>query len=147
MILEMTGKAASGAGYAAAEEILTSGKADAKFRQIIETQGGNPAVKSSDITPGQHAQVVNAPLDGYVSELNNRALIAIARAAGAPQDRGAGIYIHAKKGSRVKKGEPIFTIYAERTWRLQKAIEVGRRLMPIVVEGMLLDRIPAVHWV
>jgi AMP phosphorylase len=147
IILEMTGKAAHGGGYAAAEDILVSGKARAKFKQIIEIQGGNPNVKSTDIAPGQHQLVVNAPIDGYVSEMNNRALIAIARAAGAPQDRGAGIYIYAKKGSRVKKGEPIFTIYADRSWRLQKATEVGRRLMPVVVEGMLLDRIPAVHWI
>ena len=27
--------------------------------------------------------------------------------------------------------------------RLQNAIEEGRRLMPILVEGMLLDRVPS----
>jgi AMP phosphorylase len=42
----------------------------------------------------------------------------------------------------VEKGEPIFTIYADRVWRLQKATEEGRRLMPVLVEGMLLDRVP-----
>jgi AMP phosphorylase len=47
---------------------------------------------------------------------------------------------------RVEKGEPIFTIFAEREWRLQKAVEIGRTLMPLVVEGMLLDRIPSEHW-
>jgi AMP phosphorylase len=46
----------------------------------------------------------------------------------------------------VKKGEPIFTIYADRSWRLQRALEEARRLMPIAVEGMLIDRVPGSHW-
>ncbi|MDD1652616.1 MAG: AMP phosphorylase [Methanomicrobiales archaeon] len=145
--LEMSGKAAQGQGYAVAEEILKSGKALEKLRQIIEIQGGNPRITSAEVHPGPHRFVVNAPISGYVVDLNNRALITIARAAGAPHDRGAGIYIHAKKGSRVNQGEPIFTIYADRSWRLQNAVEVGRQLMPVLVEGMLLDRVPSTQWV
>jgi AMP phosphorylase len=145
--LEMAGKAARGQGYAMAEGILSSGKALEKLRQIIEIQGGNPGVRSRDVVPGEHHFVVNAPLDGYVVGLNNRSLITIARAAGAPHDRGAGLIIHAKKGTKVKQGEPIFTIYAERSWRLQKAVEIGRQLMPVLVEGMLLGHISPVHWV
>ncbi|MDH7593940.1 MAG: AMP phosphorylase [Methanomicrobiales archaeon] len=146
ILLEMSGKAAMNAGYEAAEKILRNGKALEKMHQIIETQGGDPKVKSEEIVPGEHQFVVNAPQSGYVIELNNQALITIAREAGAPHDRGAGIYIHAKKGMKVNRGEPIFTIYAERGWRLQRAIETGRRLMPMLVEGMLIDRVPKVHW-
>jgi AMP phosphorylase len=75
--------------------------------------------------------------------MNNRSLITLARTAGAPHDPGAGILLHAKKGKLIKTGEPLFTLFAERNWRLQKAIEEGRRLMPILVEGMLLDRVPS----
>ena len=142
--LEMSGKAARGTGAAMAQDLLTSGKALEKFRQIIEIQGGDPKVKSGDIVPGEFQYVVNAPASGYVIEMNNRSLVTLARTAGAPQDRGAGILLHAKKGRRVKAGEPLFTIYAEKNWRLQNAIEEGRRLMPVIVEGMLLDRIPSI---
>jgi AMP phosphorylase len=76
--------------------------------------------------------------------MNNRSLITLARTAGAPHDRGAGILLHAKKGKLVKSGDPLFTIYADRSWRLQNAVEEGRRLMPVVVEGMLLDRVPSI---
>jgi AMP phosphorylase len=145
--LEMAGKAARGQGYAMAEGILSSGKALEKLRQIIEIQGGRPDVQARDIVPGEHRFVVNAPLDGYVVELNNRSLISVARAAGAPHDQGAGLIIHAKKGSKVKQGEPIITIHADRSWRLQKAVEIGRQLMPVLVEGMLLGHISPVHWV
>jgi AMP phosphorylase len=140
--LEMSGKAAKGAGSSMAAEVLKKGDALKKFREIIEIQGGNRDVKSDDIQPGEFSFVVNAPATGYVIELNNKSLISLARSAGAPHDRGAGILLHAKKGARVKAGEPIFTIYADRSWRLQQAIEEGRRLMPVVVEGMLLDRVP-----
>ncbi len=140
--LEMSGKAAKGMGAQMASEILKKGDALKKFLQIIEIQGGDPKIKSDDIEPGKHRFVVNAPVSGYVIEMNNKSLISLARTAGAPHDRGAGILLHAKKGSRVEKGAPIFTIFADRSWRLQKAIEEGRQLMPVLVEGMLLDRVP-----
>jgi len=141
--LEMSGKAARGTGAQMAQEILAKGKALEKFRQIIEVQGGDPKVKSDDIMPGDHRFVVNAPAAGYIVEMNNQSLITLARLAGAPHDRGAGILLHAKKGTLIKSGEPLFTIYAEREWRLQKAVEEGRRLVPVMVEGMLLDRVPS----
>lgn len=141
--LEMSGKAAQGTGAAMAQDLLTKGKALEKFKKIIEIQGGDPSVKSSDITPGEHQFVIHAPTSGYVIEMNNKSLITLARIAGAPHDRGAGILLHAKKGKLIKTGEPLFTIYADRSWRLQKAIEEGRRLMPVLVEGMLLDRVPS----
>jgi AMP phosphorylase len=140
--LEMAGKASAGNGFKVAAEILRSGKAMEKFRQIIEIQGGDPKVKSTDLSPGKHEFVVRAPTTGYVIDFNNRSLITIARTAGAPHDPGAGVLLHAKKGHSVDAGEPIFTIYAEKKWHLEKAIEEGRRLMPVVVEGMLLDRVP-----
>lgn len=140
--LEMAGKAAPGKGAEVANDILASGKALEKLKQIIEIQGGDPKVRSEDITPGKYEFVVRAPVTGYVIDFNNRSLISLARFAGAPHDPGAGILLHAKKGTRVEDGDPIFTIFADRNWHLQKAVEEGRKLMPVLVEGMLLDRIP-----
>jgi AMP phosphorylase len=142
--LEMAGKAPRGGGTAAAHDLLVKGKALEKLREIIEIQGGDPTVKSSDIVPGEHQFVINSPSSGYVIEMNNRSLITLARTAGAPHDRGAGILLHVKKGNMVKAGDPLFTIFADRNWRLQNALEEGRRLMPIIVEGMLLDRVPPI---
>ncbi|MDO9539273.1 MAG: AMP phosphorylase [Methanocalculus sp.] len=144
--LEMAGKVQPGTGTSAAIDLLTSGKADAMMQKIIEVQGGDPTVKPEDLPFGEHSFTVNAPETGYVVEMHNRALITIARAAGSPHDHGAGILLHKKQGQHVKKGDPIFTIYANRSWRLQKALEEARRLMPIAVEGMLIDRVPGNHW-
>ena len=35
------------------------------------------------------------------------------------------------------------TIYADNEQKLKNALEEGRRLMPILVEGMLIDRLPS----
>ncbi|HNQ34149.1 MAG TPA: AMP phosphorylase, partial [Methanoculleus sp.] len=145
--LEMAGKAAYGQGAEVANDLLRSGKALEKMRQIIEIQGGDPTVKADDIVPGDYRFVVRAPQDGYVIELNNSALVTLARLAGSPYDHGAGLEIHAKKGVRVRKGDPIFTIYADREWRLERTIEVGRTLMPVLVEGMVIERVPPERWV
>ena len=144
--LEMAGKAQTGSGTEMATTLLENGKALEKMREIIEIQGGDATVTSENIHPGEYTFDVNAPQEGYVVEMNNKSLISLARLAGSPVDVGAGIYIHKKRGQLVEKGEPIFTIYADRPWRLKQAIEHGRQLMPILVEGMLIDRVPSNTW-
>ncbi len=145
MALEMTGKTAYGHGAEAAVDLIKSGKAFEKMREIIEIQGGDPKIKSSDLALGSNVFDVPSPNDGYVVAVKNRELINVARTAGSPADHGAGLHLHKKPGEAVKKGEPILTIYADRGWRLQRAIEEARVSMPIVVEGMLLDRVPPVR--
>ena len=146
IVFEMAGKAQSGKGFEMAEEILKSGKALSKMKEIIAVQGGNSDVKSGDLKTGEFSFEVNAPEDGYVIDMKNKALISIARMAGAPHDKGAGIYLHKKRGQRIEKGEPIYTIYAEREWRLEKAIQEARQLMPVLVDGMQIDRVPSDYW-
>ncbi|MHA2315410.1 MAG: AMP phosphorylase, partial [Candidatus Hermodarchaeia archaeon] len=59
-------------------------------------------------------------------------------AAGTPKVHGAGLYLHAKVGSRVKEGDAVLTVYAETEGKLSDAINVAKSLMPFTVEGMLL---------
>jgi AMP phosphorylase len=125
-----------------ARSLLASGAALEKFREIIAIQGGNPDVHSSDILPGKYFMKIPAPASGYVISINNSRLITVARLAGSPHDKGAGIYCNAKIGTQVRKGETIYTIYADRQGHLDRAVEEARRFYPVVVEGMLLDRIP-----
>ncbi len=138
ILLEMGGLAARGAGRKMAKEILSSGKALKKMQEIIEAQNGNPAITPDQIPLGKFTHDLFAPSDGYVATLSNRALVRIARAAGTPKVHGAGLYLHAKIGSRVKKGDPVLTIYAESEGKLNDALDVAKTLMPFTVEGMLL---------
>lgn len=141
MLLEMGGAAARGQGRDLALETLNNGKALAKLKEIIAIQGGNPDVTSKDIKIGEFSADIKAPRNGYIIELHNKRLVQIARLAGAPNDKGAGVYIHKKRGESVKQGEPVLTIYAEKEVKLQTALVNARQDSPIVVEGMLLEKV------
>jgi AMP phosphorylase len=145
ILLEMGGAAPRDQGKKLALETLKSGKALEKMKQIIEAQGGDPAITSNDIKVGQYTADIFASADGYVIEFDNKWIIEIARLAGAPNDKGAGVAIHKKMGEAVKKGDSILTIYAEKEFKLENALTTAQRTNPIIVEGMLLKRIPGIY--
>lgn len=138
MLLELSGKTKDGAEHA--NRILTSGKALEKFREIIEAQGGDPNIKSDEILIGDLKYDVKALDDGAVAKVDNNKIVKVARASGAPKDKGAGILLHEKKGHYVKAGDTLFTIYAEKDWKLEEAIEVATREPPMTVSGMIMER-------
>ena len=141
LMLEMGEAANKGEGRTMALEILRTGKALEKLCQIIEIQGGIPDVTSEDIPIGDKSVDIVAPSDGYVVEFHNKRIVEIARLAGAPNDKGAGVLIHKKKGQTVKKGDPILTIHAEKEWKLTNAIDHAKKIRPALVEGMLLETV------
>ncbi len=141
ILLEMGGVAPQGMGKKMAREILESGKAYEKMKEIIEEQGGNPEIKPDEIPIGDKTYTFTAPASGYITLINNRAITGIARTAGAPEDKGAGIELHVKVGEKVKEGDALFTIHADSEARLEQAIVYARRAEPIRIEGMVLQRI------
>jgi AMP phosphorylase len=73
--------------------------------------------------------------------------VRIAREAGAPKEKGAGVMLHAKLGESIRKDGVLFEIYAERSSKLSSAVELAKQLSPIVLtkkpeEKMILDQIP-----
>jgi AMP phosphorylase len=130
MLLEMTGKQ-NGRDIAAG--ILKSGKAEQKFREIVREQGGNPEVRPEDIKIGEYGTDYNAVHSGVVLWMDNNALVEIARAAGAPKDKGAGIVIHKKVGDTARKGERLFTIISEKARKLERTKRVLEEIKPIEV--------------
>ncbi|MEM1804228.1 MAG: AMP phosphorylase [Desulfurococcaceae archaeon] len=142
LILEMSGKALQGRGPDLAREIFLSGKAYEKFKQIIEAQGGDPNIKPDDVQVGRYTYTLTSPIGGAVTHIDNTAVTLIARACGAPFDKGAGVELHAKVGYRVNEGDPLLTLYSNSEQRLQEAVELLREVSPIVVEGMLLKVLP-----
>ncbi len=141
ILLEMTGRAPPGQGQHIAKTILSSGKALKKMKQIIEAQGGDSNVKSSDIPVGSYSAEIKSNVNGYVASIDNRAIMEIVRAAGAPEDKGAGVIIPKKGGRYVKEGEVIMKIYSNSEYRLDEALNLAQNLQPIVIEGMIRRRI------
>ncbi len=142
ILLEMGFIAQPGQGKDLAKDILSSGKASEKMREIIETQGGTPKIRPRDIAVGQQTIALKAPCDGFVTNVSNAGITAIARAAGAPREKGAGVALRWKRGCKVKKNDVLFEIYAERASKLNDAYNLALTVNPVTVEGMLLHKIP-----
>lgn len=107
-LLEFDPQLRGGAGYARARELLASGAALGAMQRIIAAQGPNPAPPC--VGPLIHD--VLAPADGKVAEIDCQRLSRIARLAGAPMDKGAGILLAKKTGDAVQQGEPLYRIHA-----------------------------------
>ena len=108
-----------------AQELLTSGKALEKMREIVTTQGGSSYFSSEKLTKqlGEHTVTFKSPTTGMISEINSSNTSAIAKILGAPKDKGAGIYFEKKIGDKVQKGDVLFTLYAKSVYNLKEAKE------------------------
>jgi AMP phosphorylase len=127
-IFEMVGKKG---GYQLAREILHSGKAETKMREIISLQGGNPRIKIEDFVIGDETIEIKAKKAGQVLWMDNTTLVELARSAGTPKDKGAGIVLHKKVGDRVRIGDILFTIHAEKSRKLSRTEEMLPDLEPM----------------
>ncbi len=108
-VLEFDPDVRGGNGYAIARDILDSGRALEMMNTIIKAQG----VQSKKYQLGQLTHEVLSPADGVVVNIDNLQMAHIARFAGAPMDKGAGVDLFKKLGDSVKKGEALYRIYAE----------------------------------
>lgn len=107
-LLEYDPEVRGGAGYARARELLESGAALRQMQKIIDAQG--PSACRTDL--GNLTADVRAQNDGVVEAIDCLRLNRLARTAGAPIDKGAGIKVFKKIGDQVEKGEPLYRIHA-----------------------------------
>ena len=128
-LLEMTGKARKGLGEKMAEEILRSGKAFEKFKEIIAAQGGS----LKRLKYAKFKQDVHSKTSGTIKEINNYKINSLVRVSGCPVDKSAGIYLHYHVGDKVKKREKLLTIYAESKSRLREAMNFYKKEKPILI--------------
>lgn len=127
ILLEMTKKAKKGQGEKLAEEILNSGKAFQKFKEIIFAQEGS----IKNIKLGEFKKDILVKTNGEIKEINNKKINLLARVAGCPIDKAAGLYIHVHVGDKFKKGDKLLTIYAESKPRLKEALSYYNKEKPI----------------
>ena len=97
-----------GKGYARARELLESGAALRQMQKIIDAQG--PSSCAAELGP--LTVDIAAERDGVVEGIDCLRLNRLARPAGAPIDKGAGIRLFKKIGDHVEQGEPLYRIHA-----------------------------------
>ena len=116
-ILELSGRAPAGSGEALAASVLDDGRAWAKFQRICEAQGGMRVPPDS-----RYRRDLTANSEGILAEIDNRRIARLAKLAGAPQDKAAGIELHVRLGDRIVPGMPLCTVHAEAPGELAYAL-------------------------
>ena len=117
-LIELGGAAEQGRGEAMAAQTLADGRAWTKFQGICEAQGGmrEPPVST-------HRHPLLADRNGRVADVDNRRIARLAKLAGAPHAKAAGVELHVKLGTKVSAGEPLCTLHAEAPGELAYALQ------------------------
>jgi len=132
-MLEMVGKAKKGQGEKLALKILDSKQALNKFSEIIEAQGGSMKNLSQNIFHKNKSFTILSEKSGTVREISNKKIASVAFSAGCPADKYAGLFLYVHNGFKVKKGQPILTIYSETTEKLGFAKKTYFSSNPILI--------------
>ena len=120
MLMEMAG---INNGETKARKILDQGQAYSAMKRMISAQGGDPRITPENLSIGPYSYTVRAPSSGRVIDVNTNLISHVARIAGAPIDKGAGMYLHVHEGYPVKKGDPLLTLFAVSEKKLHFAKE------------------------
>jgi pyrimidine-nucleoside phosphorylase len=119
-------------GRLMAEKAIADGSAFEKFRVLVQAQGGDVSYVDdiSKFPRAKFVEVVNAPRNGFISQVQARSVGEASVTLGAGRakksdtvDHIVGLIIHKKVGNRVQKGEPLFTIHANDESKLAEVRE------------------------
>jgi len=115
------------------DKALSSGAALQKFGELIEAQGGDPAVidDPSLLPAAAETAVVTAPVEGFITRCDALTIGQAAVRLGAGRaskedniDHGVGITLHAKIGDEVTAGAPLATVRYHSRQRLEDCLSV-----------------------
>ncbi len=139
VLFELMGRTKKGKGVEYAKKLLFSGKALKKMKEIIKAQG-KKILSSSDIKEARFKKIVRAWQDGEVSKINVRECAQLARMAGAPANKKAGLLLLCEVGDKVKKSQPLFEIHAENKRKLELAVEFMKKSRIIEMQKIILEK-------
>jgi pyrimidine-nucleoside phosphorylase len=122
-MLFLAGKSASpGDGAMLSDEILRSGKAYDAWLKIVRAQSGDTSVfdDPASVHKPRASRVLTATRAGYLSAMDCKQVGWAVQRLGAgrtkpgdPVSAHAGIESHAKLGTKLEAGQPIFTLFSE----------------------------------
>ena len=114
------------------QQCIDDGSAFAKFRLMVEGQGGNVAqINNPDLLPNaQYQAAIVSPHSGYIGKLDalQVGMAVVALGGGRlrksdPVDHGVGVDTLKNVGDEVASGEPIFILFANDEAKLATAQE------------------------
>ncbi len=117
-LLELAGAAPPDGGETLATAALDNGRAWTKFQRICEAQGGMRVPPTSS-----QQRPLLAERSGDVLAIDNRRIARLAKLAGAPDDKAAGVDLHVSVGDEVTLGQPLCTVHTESPGELAYAFD------------------------
>lgn len=129
-LLELSEKVKVGEGVKTATELLDSGKAFTKFKSICLAQG-----RFSEPVIAKYSHQVLSDNEGTLIRIDNRKLAKLAKLSGAPEFKSSGIRLNVHLGNTIKKGQVLYTIYAEAEGELKYALnylKIHKDIMTII---------------
>jgi pyrimidine-nucleoside phosphorylase len=140
-------------GIKQSERLIASGKAFARFRQMVELQGGDPRAidDPARLPQAQHSMVVSSDKTGFLTSLQCEQIGTACVILGGGRERkedsvdpAVGIVLHKKVGDAVSEGEPLATLYhnsesraARAKRRLEESYQIG--------DSPPLEKSPLIH--
>lgn len=146
MMIYMGEKAGSAEeGMQKAQKALEDGSALAKFRDLVEGQGGDPdIIEDYSIMPhSEFCTELTAWDDGYIESMDAMKIGLASQHTGAGRehkddviDMSAGILLCKKTGDEVAAGEIVCKIYGNDVKKMEKALEEVRNAVKIGKEKL-----------
>ena len=117
-----------------AREILESGKAYEKFKQVINTQNNSDDFEKriNKIKLAKYKKTILASRSGKIKSIDNKKINSLCKVLGTPESKSAGVYLHKHVGG-VKKSEKLITLYSETKDKLKDGLKYYRGFNPIVL--------------
>ncbi|MCK4649963.1 thymidine phosphorylase [Candidatus Pacearchaeota archaeon] len=117
------------------EDAFFSGKAYEKFKEIINAQNGkkNFDKKVSKLKLAKFEKIIPAKKSGEIIYISNKGINSLCRILGTPETISAGVYLH-RHLSKVKKGEPLLTLYTESKTKMKDALRFLEEFKPIEIK-------------
>lgn len=130
-------------GREIASDVLYSGKALDKFRELVKAQGGNSQIIDDYSIFGiaRYSRSVEAEDIGYISLLDAETIGKASQLSGAGRvhkedeiDFQSGIIIYKKLGEQVAEGDKVIEIFSNDEDKLNKAFEIAKNSFKITKE-------------
>jgi pyrimidine-nucleoside phosphorylase/thymidine phosphorylase len=130
-----------------AEQLIVSGKALEKFRQMVSLQGGDIGALDdpNQLPRAKYMHDVSSPTDGYVAAMDCEAVGTACVVLGGGREKkedavdpAVGIVLHGKIGDRVAAGEPLCTVHSNSETRAARATK-------LLLESYQITRAPAIE--
>ena len=111
-------------------DLIASGRAQAKFREIVQLQGGDVSVidDPARFVPAHSTYDIRSPFTGYVASIQCEQLGLASLVLGGGREKkednvdpAVGIEFHKRIGDAVKLGEPMCTLHYNSDARLPEA--------------------------